>query len=136
MSRWRRLEADVKAYNLVGLPMTVEVLGRYCGIPTWEATLRVQQYKRAQRMYPGRTAYVVRKVPGTRSFNTRWQFGTTRADVRGIVRLPSSDYRWLVRQLESDLDAIAELNPSVAGKVQEAITALNTGVTILSALEL
>jgi len=132
MSRWKQLDRCIRDRDLVDKEFTAELLGRACGIRTWEATTWIQSYKYAQRK--GRTDHVIFRVPHTRGFNTVWRFGTKEADVTRIAILPTIDYAWLVGQLTLDLRSMAALDPQLQEKAQEAITTLELTVRLLAAL--
>lgn len=133
--RWERLEDYLFTFKTYGGNFSaVEYAKAQEFSAVSEATGDIQSYLHAQRT-GGKTLYVLKREPGTRTRNARWAVGMKQekaADRRKLSRTFANDVRRRVtRALAPDLLAIARVNPAQAKAAEKQISAIVDGALVV-----
>ena len=134
MTRWRHLEEYARTAMLLGSSFSAHEYAAATDITVEQASRNIQAYLGAQRSERSKTAYILRRTPGTRTRNARWAVGRRTADARAVGKVFGDDVKAkALRAFEPDLNRIAELNPRTAALVERQLRAtMENAIALLS----
>lgn len=126
MTRWERLELYLFDHDKQGTEFTTYEYVKATGLPSLsDGSLDVQGYLAAQRGKESRTLFVLHRVPGTRTSNTRWAVGVKSKDARDIGKALVDDTKRRVhRAFMPDLVRLKVKNPKAARLVEAQLDAV------------
>jgi hypothetical protein len=137
MSKWRDLQDWLYDNGLVNGDFTQAEYRDDSGLSGEEATAHIQAYLEAQRDRPRRrheqTAYILRRLPGTRTSVAVWHVGVRARDAREVGKGVGNDIRRTIRRaFIPDLAHLAEVNPRAARSVEvQTGPLLDAAVTVI-----
>ena len=143
MADWERLEQYLYDHNKLHTDFTVYDYAASEGLDTSLASIHIQAYLNAQRVRPrldkdgnpvggSGTAYVLRRVEGTRTRNARWAVGTRAKDAKAIGSAFSDDVLARAeRAFRPDLLRLAEINPRQAARTRRQVRAVLNGALVV-----
>lgn len=130
--RWERLEEYLFDHDKDGTDFSSREYAAATGLDPEDASLDIQGYLTAQRGVRSRTLYVLRRKPGTRTFNARWAVGAKSRDARLVGRTFFDDTRARVlRAFKPDLIRIRAINPRAARQVEAQIDSVIEGALLV-----
>ena len=139
MRKWEQLEEWIIAEELAGGDgsgwFTCAAVAEGFEVPGWQASRMIEAYLDAQRSPRVDTQLVIRRMPGTRTANTRWLVGATSRGAEAMGEQWASDaQRRFEREITPTLAAIGKANPRALRKAEAVVGAIEASLELIGAM--
>jgi hypothetical protein len=132
IKRWEELESWMSGRELLSPTFTSVEYADATGLSRKDASRNIQAYLWAQRRPDVQTAYIIKRVPGTRTSAAIWKIGTTARDQRMLGDGFANDARNRFKTaVTADLRAMAVINPRTERRARLIIDGVMDGAMVV-----